>query len=238
MGNFYKETYTDDILPTLKDWLNNRVVGQNVADIPLSLTNRAQKNVWLLREWQRLFIDLALTVTNNNATLPDDFGREVQIGTDIASSGKVDLMYKREGEIGTGYKITGVFTKAAGTVLTITFFDPLYTEDTIYLRYIPILPNFTGSGTEYSYFPANLIILQSQIIDTREKGKIQENNVLVRSFEDELIKYCNLVQNNNVQHNAGDIYDRTGCQVYTSSYRLDGSFEGSHGYPYPESRRP
>lgn len=234
----YAETYATDILLPLKDWLGNNITGQNVTNIPLSLANRAQKNIWMLREWQRLFKDTLLTLTNSATTLPADFGRVVSVGSDLAGTGKYDYHYMREGDYGTGYKITGTFDKATGTVLTMTFFTPYDTGTGIYLRYIPIIPDFTGSGTEYTYFPANLIILQAQCIRTLEKGDVKEHQSLKIMFDEALTNYCNLVQNNNAFQALSNIVDRNGQTVGLETYRLDGSSTVGKFSLFENSRRP
>lgn len=238
MGNWGSETYSEDIAPPLKDWLNNRVSGINVSDVCLSLVNRAQKNIWHLREWQRLYKDATLTITNNAASLPADFGREIYIGSDLSGSGKEDYIFKREGEIGIGYKITGSFSKSSGQTLTITFYEPYETGTSIKLRYVPYLEDFTGSGTEYSYFPANLIILQAQVIRTMEKGDSAELPTLLNLFDRALIDYSNLVQNNNSYHLLSDVRDRWGYPIQSQRYTLDGQIASSGYDPFPNSRRP
>lgn len=239
MGSLGQETYTDDIQPVLADWLNNRTIGQAISDYPLILANRAMKSLWMAREWQRLMKETALTITSGVASLPAKFGREVAIGSSLADSGQIDWKFCKDSQVGRGYKITSTFDKATGHTMSMTFFTPYDTGSTIYLRYIEYLDNFTGTGTEYSFFPANLIILAAQKINTAEQAKIQENQLITQRYEDELLRYCNSVQNNNAGFDAGILPDRYGNEVSIQNYKIDGSIDkGYFDSRYPNSRRP
>jgi hypothetical protein len=220
----FTEKYTTDIEPILKDWLVFHSKGKSISNYPLSLANRAQKKIWLMREWQRLFSDVALTLTNNVAALPSDFGREVIVGSDLGSSGKIDFFYKREGETGQGYKIEDSFTKAGGHSYAMTFFNPLYSSTTIYLRHIKKIDDFVGTGVEYSYFPADLIILQAQIIFISMKEGIKEYQLYKKEFDLMFWDYCNSVQHCNTDLSF-KLIDKNGNMVVVPSCGLDG--EGS-----------
>lgn len=219
----FNETYTQDIKPFISDWLVNNNKGKLITDPVLSLANRAQKYLWLEREWQNLFKDVLLTIVSSSASLPAGFGREVMIGSDMSGSGKIDFFYKKLGGIGKGYKISDAFTKSGGHSYTITFFSPYYSSTGIWLTYMSPLESFTGTGTENSYFPADLVVKCARYLFMTDKGMDKEYQLYKTEYDNALLKYSNAVQHNNTDMSF-KLNDSNGNPVYFEGYSLDGEY--------------
>ena len=83
-----------DIYSELEDWLNVR--GGAVSDPILSLINRARESIWQYKPWDYLVKTQTLTLINNSASLPADFGRILQVGYDSNGDGKIGRASCRE----------------------------------------------------------------------------------------------------------------------------------------------
>lgn len=157
----------------MKDWLIEANDGGNVTDLALDLLNRAQERLRMYRPWEELVKQQALTVSSKTASLPSDCGEILALWHDSDSDGHPDFYYyNRSRRVDTGYRMTDSFTKAAGHARTITFYAaPSYT---VYLEYIIKLDDFANSGTEYSFFPIDLLVAQAQIIHYTEQDLVDE----------------------------------------------------------------
>jgi hypothetical protein len=168
---YFGHTYLTDIKPVLSDWITNSGTGKNVLDLPLSLANRAQDNLWAKKPWSNLAVRVAMTLVNGTYTFPAGFGRIIDMWADLTGVG-TPTYYFHDGDSYTGgYRLDAGFSKAAGYARTITF---NYAQNTNpYLRYQKLLDNFTGVAgtTEYSFFPAELIILEAQKINALGNGR-------------------------------------------------------------------
>jgi hypothetical protein len=216
---YHNDTYLTDIRPILLDWLTNSSRGQNVTDLSLTLANRAQKNLWQMKPWTNLIADVSVTLVNSSYTLPADFGRIIDIWGDLAGNGVPEYWYYAADLYEKGYKIRDSFSMASGHSWAITFY---YAQPApVSMRYQKLLSDFTGVGTEYSFFPANLLLLECQRINTLEKGNMQEKAALDVAFNDHFHEYCNANQWVNCDPTPR-LNDREGNALMTDVYSLNG----------------
>jgi len=227
MGGYYKDTYMDHLRPVLLDYITNSQRGQSVADKPLSLANRALHNLWAKKPWCDLATDVTLDLSTGSYTFPADFGRIVSMWADLDGSGVQSYWYYEGGDYARGYRLRNPFTKAAGHSWAITFFSAQ--SSAVKMVYQRILEDLTGDGTEYLFFPANLMILECQKIILREKGNVKELQPILGAFEEEFKDYCNAHQWVNYDPTPR-INDRNGIEVVAEQYSLDGSMSRNAAY--------
>jgi len=217
--SYFGDTYTTNIKPQLQDWLTNTDASKNVSDLPLDLANRAQKNLWAKKAWSNLIVRVSLSLTNASYTFPADFGRIVDMWADLAGQGVATYWFYEADNYEKGYRLDAGFTKAAGYSRSITFHYAQ--QSSAYMRYQKVLSNFTGEGTEYSYFPANLVLLEAQRINALEKGNMKEFSALSTSFNEVFQDFSNTTQWVNYDPSPR-LNDRLGNEIYTENYSLSG----------------
>jgi hypothetical protein len=224
---YFSSTYLIDIRPVLLDWLTNSGSSKNVTDLPLSLANRAQKNLWAKKPWVGLVKTTSLALTNGRAFLPNDFGRIVDVHADMDGNGVGDYWLYEGDSYDRGYKIEPYFTKESGPINRIAFnyAQPVAPR----MRYQKMLEDFTGTGTEYSFFPSELVIIEAQRINTLGKGNIKEYQAFNAAFIECYQDYCNSAQWVN-HDNEPRINDRFGYEISSESFSLGGNTQG----PYSE----
>jgi len=223
--SYFTDTYGTDIKLPLLDWLTNSGTSKNVTDLPLSLANRAQKNLWAKKPWSNLAVRVALSLTSGTYTLPAGFGRIIDMWADLVGQGTPSYWFYDGDNYENGYRLDAGFTKAGGYVRTLTFHYAQ--QQSAYMRYQKLLDDFVGTGTEYSYFPANLVILEAQKINTLEKGNVKEFQAISAMFEEVFKDFCNATQWINYDPNP-KLNDRYGNEVSLESYSLSGEGTRKH----------
>jgi len=217
------DTYSD-ISKRLTDILD--VEGGEVDDLTLDLLNRAQRELRMYRKWEELRKQADLTVTACVAPIPTDCGEILRIGLDTNDNGRLDTFYYQDSFNSIdGYKVTNTWTKAAGHSQTITFFtDPNYTP---VIDYIRTIDDFEGSGTEYSFFPGDLLIARAHKIYLSEMGVLNpaEYNVVASRERELMIDYEQAHQFVNVAM-VREIKDDAGRAIDMESYSLMGGSDG------------
>lgn len=224
---YFNGTYGTDIRLPLLDWLTNSGASKNVSDLVLTLSNRAQQNLWAKKPWSNLAVRVALSLSSGVYTLPANFGRIIDIWADLSGQGIPSYWFYDGDNYEGGYRLDAGFTKAGGYARTITFHYGQ--QSSAYMRYQKLLDDFTGEGTEYSYFPPNLVLLEAQKISTMEKGNVKEWQALSAMFEEVFKDFCNATQWINYDPNP-KLNDRNGNEVQLESYSLN----GSSSKPYSE----
>jgi hypothetical protein len=188
--------------------------------------NRAVKNLWELKPWTKLTKQIQLTLTNNSTPLPADLGRVVEMYGAFDSTGVPSYWYYEQDDE-SGYRIDWNWSKSAGAAPVMTFY---YEQPTaIYMRYQHVLEDFTdvieqenGDGAQYSFFPANLVILEAERINCLEKHRIREWQMIEKAHADAVRNYSNA--NQWVNYGAmAQINDRMGNKVLTQNFTLAGS---------------
>lgn len=217
MANFRNRKYSE-FSPILTDWL--REEGGTVEDLTLSLINRAQDELWMYRAWDYLCKYQSLTLSSLTATLPSDFGGRIcRIYCDTNSDNKPDRYYHKDGPVDSGYKIVDTFATATGHSVAITFFST--PPSTPVMVYPAILSDFAGTGTEYTYFPADLLIA------TAQKIHIEEADLVGNEYQAILNRQAQLLRDYEQSHQYQNVelvmrqLDESGLEIENESYDLE-----------------
>jgi len=203
----------------LTDWLNT--AGGEVTNLTLDLINRAQYRLATYRAWDGLITHYALEMHGLSAVLPDDFyGAVCRVYVDVNGDNKPDVYYYRDAQAGTGYLIKDTFTKEAGHRWEIIFFArPQAAPIIVYPR---ALPDFTGSGIEYSFFPPELLLAAAKVIHIEESDLVgDEYNAIQRQYLTLLRDYEQAHQYQNTELRMAQI-DASGKETEVVGYDLGG----------------
>lgn len=229
------DTYSE-IAQRFKDWLQTNNTGGNVTDVTLSFANSAQKNLWLKYNWDELVKEGSLTASASSQALPTDCGKIIAVGHDSDSDGIMDYYYYRnDRDRAHGYKIRNTFAKATGESRTIEFFVTPSVAPT--LIYQPVLTDFANSGTEYSFFPMELLLLEMQVSYLQESGLMelgeyqgimQRRNEILADFV-AAYQYINPALKMEVTDYNGDVVD---VDEYDLTGNLDSTNLAGHSNSY------
>jgi hypothetical protein len=217
-----------DIKNALLDWMDDQDnTGGNVSDTAFSLINRAQSNLERYCLWDGLVKDAALTLGGSDgrtANLPSDFAEMVSVFNDSNGDGKPDFYYYRDStDVSNGYEIRNTFAKATGHALAVQFYST--PQNTIYVRYKIKLPVFTGTGTEYSFFPFDLILLEAQYIHIVESGLVgPDYSAIVTRRKEMLRDYRQEHQFKNIDMRCVQ-NDSRGYPIYNGGFSMTGEIE-------------
>lgn len=217
---FNSDLYSD-IKNAFLDWMDDTDnEGNNVADVALLTINRAQHNLERYDTWDGLVKDYALSLTDKTAILPSDIGELIAVYHDSNSDGKPDWYYYRDGDYSSGYKIRQTFNKATGHSATIQFFNN--PSNTPIVRYKAKLADFTGEGSEYSYFPFDLLLLEAQYIHITESGLVGNDYQAVMNRRKEILR--DYRQEHQYKNNDMRVVQRDyrGWQINNDAYSLTG----------------
>lgn len=156
-----------DIKNELNDWLNTR--GGLVADLALSLINRAIEQLWLRREWDMLRKTYTMTLdVNNSCTVPSDFGRLLFVGRDADSDGVLDWYYSNgDRDYYKRYELSTALSATNNVTIAIKF--PFAPASNPILGYVVKL-NKVVNDTDGLFFPATLVLLTAQKIHATGKS--------------------------------------------------------------------
>jgi hypothetical protein len=177
-------------------------------------------NLWQAKPWDDLVTDVTCDLSANAYTFPVNFGRIIDVWGDLNGTGVPSYWYYAADVYEKGYKLRDSFTKATGHTWIITFYWPQPAP--VKMRYQRLLEEFTGTGTEYSFFPANLLLLECQRINTLEKGNVKEWQAVVAEYDRVFKDYCNAHQWVNADP-LPRMNDRLGHELMMEGYSLDGS---------------
>jgi len=224
------------------DWMDDQDnSGGNVADTALATINRAQDNLERYDCWDGLVKDANLTLGGTDgrtANLPSDFSGEViAVGIDSNNDGKFDtLYYKDSTDISNGYKIRYVFTAATGYAGTIQFMSTV--QGTPIIRYKIKLTAFVGSGTEYSFFPFDLLLAEAQYIHVTESGIVGADLQAIEKRRKELLRDFRQ-ERQYKNHDMRSVQnDSLGYPIYNNGYSMTGeSTQHRDGYSNDYDRR-
>lgn len=219
MSNYRNRPYSE-FSPILTDWL--REEGGAVTDLTLSLLNRAQDWLYQYRAWDELIKYLQLTLSaTNTITLPATYGGILlAVFCDTNGDGKSDKYYYKDAPVDCGYRLENTFAKATGHSTLLRFFST--PPENPYIKYPVLLDDFTGASTEYSFFPADLLIATAQMIHIQEadlvgneyQAVVDKQAVLLRDYE---LSH----QHQNIEMNMRQT-DESGNEIENDSYDLDG----------------
>lgn len=216
----------------LQDWLDSD--GGEVTNRPLDLLNRAQNWLQQRRAWQGLVKRSALTVASRQATLPSDLLRIIRVWWDSDSDNQPDFHFYDHGRYDDGYYVTDSFAKATGHSKVIKFYkDPTHTP---YVEYQWALDDFADSGTEYSYFPGDLLLRTAQKIHIEESGLVGPEYSAIENSQKEMLndyeashQYINIDPRTVMLDNSGEIVDTEDYDVQGGSRdRFSDAYDNSY----------
>jgi hypothetical protein len=221
MANFLTEPYST-FSKRLTDWLNTS--GGEVTNLTLDLLNRAQQWLCLYRAWDGLTVRTQLTLSDKDITLPSTFsGACVAVYTDSNGDGKPDKYYYRDGEVGSGYRAQNTFAKATGHSWKFTFFAAPASNPVVVFP-VP-LDDFAGTGTEYSFFPTNLLLATAKKLHIEESDLVgPEYESILRAHDELLREFEHSHQHQNIEWRMRQL-DTDGNEVGNEGYDLNGGSE-------------
>ena len=220
----YTETYTE-VSNRFKEWMTDRDnTGDYVTNISLDYINRARQVLSEKTFWDDLMKHSDLTVASRIATFPSDYGRTYGMYHDADGDDKADWHYYKDGKYDKGYKLIRNYDKTTGSTFTATFYRaPDYTP---ILLYQVSLANFVGSGTEYLFFPAELLLKQAQILYKEDADDLGgDYDRIINSFKQLLMEHKAGHQFSNPDY-VMEQNDATGNLVQNEDYSLDGGGDG------------
>lgn len=216
------DTYTQ-IAARLNDWLE--CSGGSVSNLALDLLNRAQRNLQQYLPWDYLVKRSALTVTNKRANLPSDCGQILDIYHDSDGDGRPDYHYFQNGAYSdNGFVVENSFTVSSGHSLAIAFYSA--PTNTPYIAYQATLADFAGTGTEYSYFPGDLLLIEAMYIHITEMGQVGPEYQSIVARREELLRDYRQAHQGSAQDQRMVQNDIIGDPIEQSGYAMDGSIDG------------
>ena len=231
--SYWGATYTA-VANRFKLWQVDDNTTDSISDVALDTINRAQRTLWAYKQWQYLQRTATLSAVATAQSLPSDFGRVIEIYHDSDSDGRADFQYYESTSHATGgYRLLSTFTKDAGHAWTIEFYQA--PSQTPILLYQMTLADFTGTGTEYSYFPADLLLTEAQIAHVTDSGVVDNELNALTARRDRLLKdFEQFTQNTNYDMRVvqNDVH---GDAIETDQYSLDGSSDGLEETDYDPS---
>lgn len=165
MGAF--DSKVSDIKSELNDWLNVR--GGEVTDLALSLINRAVGSLWRYRPWDLLRTTVTLSLdSNNQVSMPADFGRMLYVGYDTDGDGVLDWFFANGcKDADKRYDLVTTFSKTTGATMAIKFpKSPIRTPEMVYIIQLEKLT----ADTDYLFFPSTLVLRTAQKIHAIDKS--------------------------------------------------------------------
>lgn len=218
------ETYLD-IKNRLSDWLRN--TGGDIENLPLDLLNRAQNRLTEYRRWTDMMRTASLEAVsgeNNAYYLPSDMAAFVTIFFDSDNDGRPDKYFYRHARHDNGYEIRDDFDKSTGHSWVVTFYNSPSEAPKAY--YQKRLDDFTGEGTEYSFFPGELLLKCAEVIHIEETGLTGAEVQVLRNTYFELLKDYEQAHHNVNNDLVMEINDVTGNHISTEGMDLQGNFSG------------
>ena len=230
--------YIGDTIATirarLRNWLIYSSATSEIATLDLDFLNRAK--AWLESyKWQ---IDPLITVysltldSSYQVDCPSDLKTIVDVYSDVTINGIPDIHFY-EDHIDPQQRYTKIYThdNETGGYWTLTFNSLSTFLSSLKLKYAKFLEDYTGSGTEYSFFPGELLLKTAQKLFAEEKGLTGDNvDLLMKSHIEVLRNYETSIQGNN---QVCDLTpkDNYGNPLRISGYKLDGSGGSTGKHP-------
>jgi hypothetical protein len=222
--SYHGDTYTE-FENRIKDWLNYAGTGANVSNLPLDLANRAQSWLTMYKAWNDMIKTASLTlVSGNTYSLPTDFARIIYFYYDSDSDGKPDGYYHHQGRYNGGYKLLDTFAKATGHSRTVTFFNTL--SQTPSIKYQFQLTDFAGTGTEYSFFPGELLLRTAQRLHIVETGLTSKEMLILIDEHKKTLRDYEQAHHYVDSEMRISINDDNGAEISTYNMNLNGDIDG------------
>jgi len=226
----WRQDKYSDIANRFKECLPRSNQGDFVEDFALDFLNRANRSLNAYRPW-KLLVKKRQTLTltdraNVLTTTYPDLARIISVYEDTNADGLPDTYYyEKASSMSRGYCISESYSKDTGWARTLTFYSS--PSDTVYIDYIALLPDFTGTETEYSFFPGELLFAKAMILYLEFDGRVgtTEYKLLQNRFIEEERDFTQAqVENYDIRMEPKD---DAGNPVFTDSYSLGGGSEST-----------
>lgn len=192
-------------------------------DLALRLINRAQEQIIQEELWHSLLVKYQITLdSNKQADPPSDIylNRIYAIMRDDDENNIAEVYYNYKYDINYGYEFITTGDKDTGYTSKIQFNDP--PDNILYIYYQRKLDEFTGSGTEYSWFPRNLMVAAARMIYLAPEALTNNDfNAAERRYRNLLKNYSKSVQNQNTSSKFESL-DDYGSKIRISRFNLSG----------------
>ena len=204
-------------------FLNTNSVSVENGNLVLDLINRGQERLEMESDWEQLYKTSTLPIMpDRTALLPIDCEKVIRVYFDPIGLGKALGYYTKDGDLIYGYQRIDVYAKATGMSqeqLKFFFTQPFYPT---LLLYKTGLPRFTGTGTEYSFFPEQLLLRAAQLEHLEENPANPADLQSIRiAYQTALFNYKKMVVGTNADY-RNTIKDWSGNQVQIQAYSPDG----------------
>lgn len=197
--NFSDDTYTT-LLASIAKWtITTPQMNSENSDL-LVYINRAQKYLENKRVLNPLVCASELTIDSitSIATIPSDYRKFIDMRSDSDSDNIYDYPYI----VNTDFEFIRSFSKTTGWTISIKFHispgKALY--EPVYLIYQKALEQFTGTGTEYLFFPMELMDVTTKLLIARDSGEISNEykaiDVMFKECYNEYLSMCNIDRHN------------------------------------------
>lgn len=196
----------------------------STPDLALRYLNRAQNVLWSnpVNGWDYLIVDRVPLVlggdTGLEVTLPTECKKIIAVYIDNNGDYRPDIYYYKDGRLVFGFQFTANFDKATGQAHKIKFYYAPAGQP--YVKYQKTLADFVGGETpEYSFFPGELLLLCAQSIRTREKGLVQEQQLIDLEYR-KLLKEFKAQAQHNCEDYGIEINDANGMPINIPDFRM------------------
>jgi hypothetical protein len=209
------------------------------TNLGLLVYNQSQDWLCMQQAWRDLAVNTQLTLdSNNKITMPDDFGRCIQVYDDPTGTGK-PARYYYLGHIDPCQRYTEETTINGTTgARTIKFCFPSNVSiSNPYVTYSKALENATEADvtgdTKLSFFPINIMLCVAKKMLMRYYGKSANQDIkqVLFDIKEELDLLKRYAYTNNAPLDIS-VTDSNGNPVYITGVALDGSGYRGVNYPY------
>ncbi len=132
------------------------------ANLGLKVINLAKDWLCMYKPWRDLLVLYQATFdpATRLMTLPPDYGQIVEVYTDPSNIGKPMWVYTlRDNDISKRYDEVSTYTIAGGHVRKLQWPPMVYIPQNPWIRYSKVLEDYTGTGTEISFFPMMIMLV-------------------------------------------------------------------------------
>lgn len=196
------------------------------TNLGLVVLNQAKDWLCMYKPWRDLRLDTQLTLgADRKCTLPSDFGCMISVWIDPSGIGKPMWFYTlNDNDIARRYSDETTYSAAAGWTRKIVFPSSTYLPQNPYITYSKVIADYTGTGTEFSFFPKNimLVVAKKMLQDFYGVPANQDPGWINMRVNEEIKMFEGYAYNTNVSLDMS-VHDRFGNPVFIQGASLDGS---------------
>lgn len=201
------------------------------SNLGLEVYNQAQDHILMHTLWRDLMVVTQLDIdSNNQITMPSDFGRCISVYTDSSNVGKPDWYYYLDHpDISKRYTETVDWDSDTGVrTFKFTFPSSSGISSSPYVVYQKVLDDATQAeideDTKYSFFPKGIMLVAAKLIlqDYYGVAANQDPNWILKRFDDEMKDLSQYATYNNAPLDF-IVHDGSGEPTYINGMKLDGS---------------